>query len=108
MSRHIDIPAFAAAHRDGAVVIDVREPMEYVGGHVPGARLIPMGYLPSQASTLPSDRPVYLICQSGNRSAAMADYLTRVGLDAVTVDGGTGAWRAAGHPVVTGQHATAV
>ena len=35
--REVDLTVFAAAHRDGAVVIDVREPDEYVAGHVPGA-----------------------------------------------------------------------
>ena len=39
----VDLEAFAAAHADGATVIDVREPGEYVGGHVPGAVLMPMG-----------------------------------------------------------------
>ena len=48
--REIDRPAFAAAHADGALVIDVREPMEYLAGHVPGARLIPMGQLASRTS----------------------------------------------------------
>jgi rhodanese-related sulfurtransferase len=33
--REVDQTVFVAAHRDGAVVIDVREPSEYVAGHVP-------------------------------------------------------------------------
>lgn len=36
MVPEIELAAFAAAHADGAVVIDVREPLEYVAGHVPG------------------------------------------------------------------------
>jgi len=39
---------FAAAHADGATVIDVREPVEHRSGHVPGAALMPMGRLPSR------------------------------------------------------------
>ena len=57
---------FAAAHADGAVVVDVREPSEYVGGHVPGAVLMPMGQLPARLSELDRDRPVYVICATGN------------------------------------------
>ena len=93
---------FAAAHADGATVIDVREPGEYVGGHVPGAVLVPMGQLPSRVSELDRSRPLYVICASGNRSGAMTDYLRRAGFDAWSVAGGTSAWARSGRPVVTG------
>ena len=100
--REVDLSTFAAALADGAVVLDVREPMEYVAGHVPGARLVPMGHLPGQLSDLPKAAPIYLICASGNRSLSMAGFLIRAGYDAWSVAGGTGAWAAAGHPVVRG------
>jgi rhodanese-related sulfurtransferase len=38
----IDIDRFEAVQAD-ATVIDVHEPVEYAAGHVPGARLVPMG-----------------------------------------------------------------
>jgi rhodanese-related sulfurtransferase len=104
--REITLAAFAARHRDGAVVIDVREPSEYLTGHVPGAELIPMGELAARVATLPRGVPVHLICASGSRSLAAADYLARAGVDAWSVAGGTAAWRRAGHPVVRGAHAT--
>ncbi len=96
------IDQLAAAAADGATVVDVREPGEYVGGHVPGALLMPMGQLPSRAGELDRHHPVYVICASGNRSRAMSDYLVRSGFDARSVDGGTAAWAASGRPVVTG------
>ena len=96
------IDQLAAAAADGATVVDVREPGEYVGGHVPGAVLMPMGQLPSRAGELDRHHPVYVICASGNRSRAMSDYLVRAGFDARSVDGGTAAWAASGRPVVTG------
>ena len=37
MRPEIDLTAFAATQSDGAFVVDVREPGEYVEGHVPGA-----------------------------------------------------------------------
>ena len=100
--REVDLAAFAAAHRDGAVVIDVREPGEYVSGHVPGARLMPLGRLPQQLGEVPRGQRVYLICASGNRSLAAADLLARAGIDAVSVAGGTGGWQRAGKPVTFG------
>ncbi len=96
------IAELAAAHADGAPVVDVREPLEYVGGHVPGAVLMPMGQLSSRLRELDTTRTHYVICASGNRSRAMADLLRRAGIDARSVDGGTSAWIHSGRPVVTG------
>jgi rhodanese-related sulfurtransferase len=80
-------------------VIDVREPYEYVEGHVPGARLVPLATVPQLVGALPLDRPVYLVCAVGGRSAQAAMYLSRSGVDAVNVEGGTGDWAAAGYPL---------
>lgn len=98
----VDLGTFAAAHADGALVIDVREPSEYVSGHVPGARLIPLARLPQRAHQLPAGEPVYVICASGNRSWTAAQFLIGRGIDARSVAGGTGDWAARGLPVVRG------
>jgi rhodanese-related sulfurtransferase len=103
----VDLGTFATAHADGAVVIDVREPYEYAAGHVPGARLLPMGQVPGQAGELPRTGPVYVICASGNRSLAVADYLSRLGVRAYSVAGGTGGWQRSGRPLVRGRRANA-
>ena len=100
--REVTLETFAAAHADGAVVVDVREPGEYVGGHVPGAVLVPMGQLPSRLNELPKGLPVYVICASGNRSLSMTSFLVRAGFDAYSVAGGTSGWARAGRPVVRG------
>jgi len=105
--REVPLSAFAAAHSHGAIVVDVREPGEYVGGHVPGATLVPMGQVRSHLLRLPKDKPVYLICASGNRSLAMTNVLVRAGYDAYSVIGGTSAWTRAGHPVVMGSRRNA-
>ncbi|MDP9824019.1 rhodanese-like domain-containing protein [Nocardioides massiliensis] len=97
----IDI-AQLAAEADRARVIDVREFAEYVAGHVPGATPIPMGQLPSRLDEIDRARPVYVVCASGNRSAAMTDFLIAKGYDAYSVAGGTAAWSQAGRPVETG------
>jgi rhodanese-related sulfurtransferase len=102
--REIDVAALAAARQDGAVVIDVREPDEYIEGHVPCARLIPLSSVPRHARDLPTDRPVSVICRTGVRSAAAAQMLEHMGIDALSVAGGTEAWKAAGYPVVTGSY----
>lgn len=101
----IDVAAFAAAHADGAPVIDVREPDEYVRGHVPGARLVPLEQLEAQLPYLRTRRPVFVVCESGARSRSAAEILRQAGMRPVIVRGGTAQWRAAQRPVVRGPHA---
>ena len=93
-----------AAARDGHQVIDVREAGEYLGGHVPGARLVPMGQLPARLEELDRASSVYVVCASGGRSAAMTHFLRSAGYDAFSVAGGTSAWQASGRSVVVGAH----
>ena len=97
--REIDIDRAASAFEQQAAVLDVREPDEYREGHVPGAVNIPMGQLPARLDELDRDRPVYLVCASGNRSGAMTDVLTAAGFDAINVAGGTTAWIRSGRAV---------
>ena len=84
-------------------VIDVREPWEYAEGHVPGARLVPLASVPQHLNDFPQDfprdRPVYLVCHVGGRSAQAAHFLAQRGVDAVNVDGGTADWESAGYPL---------
>lgn len=86
----------------GVPVVDVRQPDEYVEGHVPGALLVPLADVPDRLGDFPTDRTVYVVCKSGGRSANAVAFLRTSGLDAVNVAGGTMAWIDAGHPVVEG------
>ena len=80
-------------------LVDVREAWEFEQGRVPGARLVPLMTVPGIAAGLPADRPVYLVCAVGARSGQAAEYLSRLGVDAVNVEGGTAEWVRAGYPV---------
>ena len=97
--------AFAAAHRDGAAVLDVRQPDEYEAGHVPGAVLLPLDQLGARIDEVPRDEHLYVICKSGGRSAAAVEALTGAGFSATNVAGGTLAWIDAGYPTVDGPDA---
>ncbi len=101
----IDIDEAARRHGGGAAVIDVREPDEYAEGHVPGAASIPLATVADRSGQVPSSGEVLVICKSGGRSRQGAELLRTQGIDAVNVAGGTMAWIAAGHPVVTGDQA---
>ena len=93
---------FVAAHAEGRTVVDVREPMEYRAGHVPGAILMPMRQVAERAGELPTDEPVYVICATGNRSQSMSQVLRRAGVEAYSVTGGTSQWSDEGREIVVG------
>ncbi len=78
-------------------VVDVREPWEYVQGHVPGSLLIPLSHLPRSLEKLDPAAPTAVICEHGSRSQAAANFLVRRGFRQVfNVVGGTEAWRRSG------------
>jgi hydroxyacylglutathione hydrolase len=81
-------------------VVDVREPVEWETGHVPGALLLPLGSLPHHLDQLPHDRRLAVICESGSRSSTAASLLLARGFPAVAnVPDGTAGYRRAGLPV---------
>ncbi len=85
----------------GAFMLDVREQSEWDEFHMPGATLIPLGQLASRMSEVPKDKPVVVVCRSGNRSAQARDMLSQSGFSSVTsMAGGMKAWQSAGLPTV--------
>ena len=101
-SLEVDVETFAREAPAAAAVIDVREPFEYAGGHVPSARLMPLASLAQRAGDLPRAGRVYVICATGNRSLVAAKSLARAGYDAVSVAGGTAAWARSGREIHKG------
>lgn len=84
-------------------IVDVREPSETSSGIIAGALLYPWssGVLKAKHAELPTDRPLYVHCASGTRSALATDFLSKNGHGCVhDTQGGMMAWRAAGYPTV--------
>lgn len=76
------------------ILLDVREPDEYAQGHIPNARLMPLGTIAKQAPTDLPDRDAKLIvyCRSGRRSKMAADTLLTLGYTHVLDMGGILDW----------------
>ena len=104
MAGTVSVADAAVLRDDGAIIVDVREPDEWAAGHIPGAILIPLGELPSRLGDVPPNRPIVVVCRSGNRSAQGRDILIGAGFPAVTsLDGGMNDWEVAGLPIETGE-----
>ena len=74
-------------------LVDVRQPGEYEQGHLPGARLIPVGQLSDRVEELDPDRTTIVYCGAGVRSRAAASILERAGFREVhSMTGGMNAW----------------
>jgi sulfur-carrier protein adenylyltransferase/sulfurtransferase len=78
---------------DDMQLVDVREEWEWQIARIPGARLIPLGLLEDEASTLDPEREVVLICKSGVRSLHAAEELADAGFSKLTnLSGGVLRW----------------
>ncbi len=85
-----------------AVVVDVRTPDEFAGGHLPNARNLPLGEFEQRSGELPAGKPVLLYCAGGPRAGKAAGVLRKAGrAEVFTLAGGVQAWRQAGLPLVT-------
>lgn len=82
----------------GALLLDVREPDEWAAGHIAGTAHIRLGQL--DPTMFDRERPVVVICRSGNRSGRAAATLADAGIDARNLAGGMQGWAAAGEELV--------
>jgi rhodanese-related sulfurtransferase len=72
----------------GAFLVDVRTPGEFVGGHVKGSVNIPLDSIPAQLSKFKNKKNIIVFCRSGGRSSQAKKILEQNGFTNV-VNGGT-------------------
>ena len=83
-------------HKD-LQVLDVREPIEWEMGHIPGAKLISLGDVSSKSNEIAKDKPLAVICEAGVRSCTAASLLLKQGFTKVyNVPEGTSGYRNSG------------
>ncbi|TSD05104.1 MAG: hypothetical protein Greene07147_816 [Parcubacteria group bacterium Greene0714_7] len=88
------------AEQENIGFIDVRTEEEYEAGHAKGAQNIPLHTLGDHHATRFEEfEEVYVICQSGGRSAQATLHLASQGVRAVNVPGGTHLWKSLGLPM---------
>lgn len=85
--------------REGAQLVDVREPYEHEAGRIAGAAHIELKELQARAAEIDRERPVVFQCRVGGRSAMAAEAFRAAGYEAYNLAGGLKAWVEAGLPI---------
>ena len=90
-----DINRGLAEYRNtpGAVLLDVRMPLEYQQGHIPGSKNIPLPDIMRKGPEIADrDTPLFVYCHSGVRSRQAVDTLARMGYSNAKNIGGIAAY----------------
>ena len=103
MSKAISVAEAAKLQENGAVLVDVREPAEFLEVSAPGAINVPLSLIQKIGKDAyrnlgvdPDADGLLVICRSGGRSGMACGQL---GDNAINVEGGMLAWQTAGLPV---------
>ena len=73
---------------NNAVVLDVREPLEWAMGTLPDSVEISLAFLPTSLDQLDPERPILVVCRAGNRSQVAAQFLQHNGFNVANMFGG--------------------
>lgn len=83
-------PAVVEMLKEGAIVLDVRSPAEFSGGHVAGSKNVPLPEVGRRISEIKAwKKPLVVCCRSGARSGQAMQTLEKAGLKCVNGGGWT-------------------
>lgn len=82
------------ANNEDLYLLDVRQPDELLESKIDGAINIPLAeiFQPNGMDSIPTDKPVVIICGSGNRATIATYALAQEGIDFQVLEGGMKAW----------------
>jgi rhodanese-related sulfurtransferase len=77
-------------------LLDVRQPEELLESKIDGSVNVPLAeiFMPNGMDSIPTDKPVVIICGSGNRATIASYALAQEGVDFQVLEGGINAWNA--------------
>ena len=105
--RRISVQEALEMQGEGALIVDVRRPDEWVTGHAAGAVHIPVDDVLDRADAeLPKDRDLLFICAAGVRSGLAAEMASALEFPLehlYNIEQGTPVWIQAGLPTETGE-----
>lgn len=90
-------------NKHNAVVVDIRDAVEFAAGHLPQAKSAPLAEVAGKAAGLAKNKshPIIVVCQTGKLSGKAHAAIKEAGYSEVySLEGGVNAWRLAGLPLV--------
>ena len=88
-----------ALERGEILLVDIREPQEWMFGKIEGAALVPFSTFTPQDLPAGDGKPVVLYCGSGARTRRAAEMILEEGAERIAhMEGGIGAWQRSGLP----------
>jgi len=87
--------AVTKMNSDSTTIVDVRDPHEFIKGHIEDAINIPLGKFSDKLDTLAKHKnsPIIVVCQTGTRSVPACKTLTKSEFEHVfNITGGMQAW----------------
>lgn len=92
--------AVQLVNRQQGIFVDIRTPEQFKAGTIPQARNIPRDQLDAKSASLPKERPIIIICDSGQQAGQAAGKLRKLGFEgAVSLQGGLRSWTQDGLPL---------
>lgn len=92
--------AIQIANREHGIFIDIRSPEQFKTGSIAQARNIPGADLEAKAASLPKNKPLILVCDTGQKTGAAVGTLRKLGFErVVSLNGGLRSWSQEGLPL---------
>ncbi|MDO4864081.1 MAG: rhodanese-like domain-containing protein [Ruminococcus sp.] len=82
----------SALDTERVTLLDIRSREEFELRGIAGAVNVPFGEISTGLSKLPKDKPVYVLCRTGDLSAEVAEILEDRGYEAYNIEGGYAAY----------------
>lgn len=96
----IDVARAAELLKQGAILVDIREPNEHAREKIAASQSLPLSQLQDQKLNS-NGQPIIFYCLSGNRTRVNAERLRGLaGTKIHLLEGGISAWKLAGHPTL--------
>jgi len=96
----IDVETAVHAVDDGALLIDLGEPKDWMAGHLPNARLVEPELFDMELKTIPREQRIIVAGRNAPLTEEIVAAIRERGYDAAMLDGGPSAWQASGRALV--------
>ena len=90
--KSLEAAEISALDTNAVTLLDIRSKEEYELNGFSGSVNVPFDEISTGLSKLPNDKPVYVLCRTGDLSSEVAEILEDRGYDAYNIEGGYAAY----------------